>query len=515
MLAALPSPDYAPQTAVIYNTAVPGSKSLAESYAKARKIPAGNLVGLPMPLEETITREQFIATIETPLRETFTKRGWWKLSTTPAGQQAASENRIRILALMSGVPLRISEQLPPPTIDPATGKPKPPAKPAHMKENQSSVDSELVLLGLPGHDITGAINNPYYNKDTAFAQMPAPMMMLVGRLDGPTIRIAERLINDAIATETTGLWGRVYLDLARKGAGYEEGDKWLLLAGKALGTSGWPVIIDAHPETLPKNYPMTEAAVYLGWYTRTANGPLLNPSFRFKRGAIATHLHSYSATTIRTNNQEWVGPLLERGAAAVLGNTWEPYLTLTTHFDIYIDRLLKGYTLAEAAWMATPVASWMSVVIGDPLYRPFANRDDTKPAGPAADFQLYHQLIRLYGSQEDKTKLLTEVEKAAAARNSGTLWEALGILCQTYVPDDIKRAAVNFEKAAQAYTSKADKIRAYLHVPDLQRRHEMKEGAIADLRRIISEFPNEPETEAARQWLNTLKPPPPPAPQKQ
>lgn len=513
--AAPPSPDYAPQTAVIYNTAAPGSKGLAEAYAKARKIPTTNLVGLPLPLEETITREQFIATLETPLREVFNKRGWWKLSQTVDGQQAASENRIRVLALMSGVPLRISEQAPPPSpIDPATGKPKPPAKPARMQENQSSVDSELVLLGLPDHQIAGAVNNPYYNKDAPFAQMTAPMMMLVGRLDGPTIKIAERLITDALTTEATGLWGRVYLDLARKGASYDEGDKWLLLAGKSLGTSGWPVIIDAHPETLPKHYPMTEAAVYLGWYTRTANGPLLNPAFRFKRGSLATHLHSYSATTIRSTTQEWVGPLLDRGAAAVLGNTWEPYLTLTTHFDVYIDRLLKGYTLAEAAWMATPAASWMSVVIGDPLYRPFVNCDSSKPAGPMADFQLYHQLIGRLGNAEDKTPLLSEVEKAATARNSGVLWEALGFLCQSYVPDDIKRAAVCFEKAAQAYSNRPDKIRAYLQVPDLQRRNGMKEGAIADLKRIMNEFPKEPETEAARQWLNTLQPPPPPAPKR-
>ncbi len=510
LVAAPPSPDYAPATAVVYNTATPGSKGLAEHYAKSRKVPPAQIVGLPMPLEETITREQFVATVETPLREAFTQRGWWKLGTTPDGQQAAMENRIRVLVLVSGVPLRISEQLSPPgPIDPATGKPTPPPKPATMQQNNSSVDSELALLGLPGHAIAGAVNNPYYNKDEAFARLPAPMMLLVGRVDGPTLKIAERLVTDALAAEAGGLWGRVYLDLARKGGAYDEGDKWILFAGKTLGTSGWPVLIDAHPETLPKNYPMTEAAVYLGWYVRTADGPLLNPAFRFRRGAIATHLHSYSATTIRSTTQEWAGPLLARGAAAVLGNTWEPYLSLTTHFDVYIDRLLKGYTHAEAAWMATPSLSWMNVVIGDPLYRPFAHREDAKPAGPYADFQLYHQLIRRFGNAEDKSALLAEVEKAATARKSGTLWEALGILCQTYAPDDIKRAAVNFEKAAKAYKSSADKIRVYLQVPDLQRRHNLMEGAIADLKRIISEFPKEPEAEAARQWLKTLQPPPP------
>ena len=67
---------------------------------------------------------------------------------------------------------------------------------------------------------------------------------------------------------------------------------------------------------------------------------------------------------MRSETSEWRGPLLDRGAAAVLGNTWEPYLALTCHLDVFLDRLLKGYTLAEAAWMGTPALSWMTLVLG-------------------------------------------------------------------------------------------------------------------------------------------------------
>ena len=46
LAAAAPSPDYREATVVLYNKEVSASRRLAEFYAKARRIPAGNLVGL-------------------------------------------------------------------------------------------------------------------------------------------------------------------------------------------------------------------------------------------------------------------------------------------------------------------------------------------------------------------------------------------------------------------------------------------------------------------------------------
>ncbi|MFN0129888.1 MAG: TIGR03790 family protein [Verrucomicrobiales bacterium] len=507
----LPSPDYRESTVVLYNVGLPASRRLAGAYAKARQIPTGNLVGLALSPQETITRGEYNGALADPLRKIFTEKGWWKMGQGAEGVQVVSNTK-RVLAVMSGVPLRITEEfnLEGPR-DPNTGQP---VAPPAGQQNNASVDSELTLLGVPGSNIAGGLNNPYYRKDEAFSNGAPPALMLVGRVDGPSFATCERMIADALATEKTGLWGRVYLDLARKGAGYDEGDNWIVAAGHAFGTGGWPVVIDAHPETLPTNYPMNDAAVYFGWYIRSPDGPFLNPSFKFRRGAVATHIHSFSATSIRGQSTEWCGPLLTKGACAVLGNTWEPYLTMTTQIHIFTDRLLKGYTLAEAAWMATPALSWMNVVLGDPLYRPFANRATTPAIRDSQDFQSYHALVAQHGGNEDHEALLKAVEAAATARKSGVLWEALGVLIQTYVPDDLKRAAGAFEKAARSYTRVSDKIRCYLQVPDLQRRNNQLDGAVADLRRIIYEYPKEPETEAARVWLTRLKPQaaPPPDP---
>ena len=62
----------------------------------------------------------------------------------------------------------------------------------------------------------------------------------------------------------------------------------------------------------------------------------------------------------------------ETGAAATLGNVYEPYLTLTPHLDVFHDRLCAGFTFAEASYMSQRVLSWMttSVALGARLVLP-------------------------------------------------------------------------------------------------------------------------------------------------
>ena len=81
----------------------------------------------------------------------------------------------------------------------------------------------------------------------------------------------------------------------------------------------------------------------------------------------------------------WCATLLENGAAATMGSVHEPYLTGTPHVGIFMERLLAGWNLAEAGYAATNSLSWMTVVLGDPLYRPFAPgaAPSTRRASPA------------------------------------------------------------------------------------------------------------------------------------
>src|SRR5205809_7494921 len=122
-------------------------------------------------------------------------------------------------------------------------------------------------------------------------------------------------------------------------------------------------------------------------------GPFNQPG-RFVPGAIAAHIHSYSAATLRDENSGWAGPLVSRGAAATVGNVYEPYLELTAHLDILNDRLLHGFTFAESVFMSSRGLSWMGLALGDPLYRPYLNWtqiDSKTPAKSAAGWRAYHE----------------------------------------------------------------------------------------------------------------------------
>ena len=100
-----------------------------------------------------------------------------------------------------------------------------------QQTDEASVDSELAMLGQGVYPTKSAARNPFFKSDKPKGAAGLPQMMLVGRIDGPDWETAQRLIEDAVATEKEGLWGNAYIDLSRmdvtKGAGYKIGDDWL------------------------------------------------------------------------------------------------------------------------------------------------------------------------------------------------------------------------------------------------------------------------------------------------
>jgi hypothetical protein len=131
-------------------------------------------------------------------------------------------------------------------------------------------------------------------------------------------------------------------------------------------------------------------AIYVGWYHDGAIGPWITPPDRFVPGAIAYHLHSFSASTVRSSTSAWVGPLIAHGADATMGMVYEPYLALTPHEDIFVRRMLQGDYFAEAAYASERALSWMLTVVGDPLYRPFRVPLDAalaRGAGPHSEHE--------------------------------------------------------------------------------------------------------------------------------
>jgi uncharacterized protein (TIGR03790 family) len=498
LLQATPAVPIPASVAVLYNSSSPDSKAIATYYAEARKIPRENLVGLPLPDKEEITREEFNTKILEPLKSEYDKRGWWQRQKDNAGNLIPVGTRIRILTCIFGVPSRIAA-LP--------GDPKmTPGGPPPIQTSEAAVDSELALLGIEGLPITGSLKNPYFKADANVAVNNLPMT-LVGRIDAPSRAICERMIRDAIEAERTGLWGMAVIDIAKKYGTMEAGDPWLESIARTHRETGIPTLVDRFPDTLPTNYPLRDVATYYGWYDWNVNGPFVNPSFRFKKGAVAVHLHSFSAAQLRDPAKNWCAPLLARGAAATLGNVHEPYLEMTHHFDIFQARLMAGYTLVEAAYMSVPVLSWQNVVLGDPLYRPYLHIDGS---GEKVEPDREYRAIRLATMRwkDDPKQLDTMLREGADRLKSGVMMESIGLLKSEQRMT--AEAAMDFQRAKIYYTGQVDRLRMDMHVAAIDRAGGRSASAIKILRGARTIYLNLPEAVAAQAWLNIIDPPSPP-----
>ena len=486
------------QVAILYNSTVPESRKLAEIYREARGIPEENVIALDMPPRADISRDDYDRMILKPLRRQFEARAWWKRQSEGGGVTLPVLNKIRVLVTMRGVPLRIQ---PTPKSAPKPGDP-PPANPM-AGHDEASVDSELAMFGVEGLPIDSVLQNKFYQSTKSISEANLPFLVLTARIDAPTFATCERMIRDAVAVEKTGLWGRAYVDIANK---IPQGDAWLETVVKENNTVGIPTVVDRFNDTLPKNYPMTDGSLYYGWYDLHVSGPFLNNRFAFRKGAVAMHLHSFSAEQLTDPSKNWSGALLERGAAVTVGNVYEPYLHLTHDFGIIQQRLLAGYTWVEACWMAIPATSWQAVVLGDPLYKPFKHLDGS---GEKQEGDIEFRALRAATLQwkDDPQERHKQLDKAAERMKSGVLAEAVGL--DMLERKDPVQAAQRFRTAKGLYVKTEDKLRQDLELIALDRAAGRKDTAVQGLRDARLVYGPLQEAESLRGWLDILDPPAP------
>jgi hypothetical protein len=98
-------------------------------------------------------------------------------------------------------------------------------------------------------------------------------------------------------------------------------------------------------------------------------------------GAVAYHIASSEAVSLRNPQAKfWCKNLLEKGAAATLGPVAEPYTIGFPKPAEFFGLLTTGqYTLVECYARTALLSSWMTVLVGDPLYNPFAAAPKLKP----------------------------------------------------------------------------------------------------------------------------------------
>ena len=344
--------------AVLFNSKLPESRAVAEHYAKLRGIPANHLIGLPLSDGHTISRREFTVKLEQPLAAELARRNLLD------GKTAS----IRYLVLCWGVPIRVDK-------DDALNEDGRSQAPSSLRRNEASVDSELAMLPqlAQAPKRFGIVTNPVFREADAKQISPANGVLMVVRLDGPSARLAKRLVERAIAAEKDGLWGRAYVDLRGISSGQlKAGDERLRKVAEITRRSGFTTVVDEKPETLPVGYPASHIAFYAGWYGINVEGVFAESTVEFMPGAIAYHLHSYNGSMIRDAHARWIGPFINKGATATFGSVFEPYLQLTPDQPVFFSRLIQnGFTFGEAGYAATRALSWQTVFVGDPLYRPF------------------------------------------------------------------------------------------------------------------------------------------------
>lgn len=391
---------------VVVNKNVPASRQVADHYLKVRGVPKENVVELDLPTGEDITRADYEAKLAGPLRKAL------------EGRKAA----VKVLLTVYGVPLRALGPVQTPEEKAAFDKLQPEFDAAKKKlddlraakadpkevaaaalaftkleerrfqlvhqESSACVDSELMLLWWPSFDTTRFVMNPLYWQASEKYRAASPPVLLTARLDGPTPEIAKRLVDDAVAVEAKGLGGSVVVDARgikfdpadpaeNGGYGYGAYDESMREMAKLLEANGFTVALDDKPELLPAKS-AKGVGLYCGWYSA---GTFVD-CCEFEQGAVAWHLASYEANTLRNpDSNSWCPKLLQKGVAATLGPVNEPYAIGFPKPEEFFGFLATGeFTLAECFARTTVFTSWQMVLVGDPLYNPFKKTPKLKAA---------------------------------------------------------------------------------------------------------------------------------------
>jgi uncharacterized protein (TIGR03790 family) len=460
----------ADNVAVVINESSADSQRIGEHYARSRGIPDGNVIRIKVAPQETIDRSVFASSIEAPI--------------AGAIRRAGLHDRLLYIVLTKGVPLRIAG---------TTG----------LSGTLSSVDSELTLLyrRMAGQAVlpAGKIDNPYFlgAREIREAQPFSHRehdIYLVTRIDAFTTDQALALIDRAQHPSGDG---RIVLDQIDDDAG-KAGNRWIAQAAQRLMEEGHTarIALEATEQRADAD------GMTLGWYAFGAADPAQrrrSTGMTFTPGAIAANLASANARTFTAPPDDWMpagsnepatfyagssevlmGDLIRDGITGVSGQVDEPYVLGAVHPEILFPAYLAGFNLAEAFYLATPTLSWTTIVVGDPLCRPFAGRtltttDLESAIDPRTELPMLFSRRRVAAAAATGYADLPEKALLSALRAEALL--ARGDRAGT-------RAALE-----QAIAAAPSAIGLLLTLAQLEEADGAYDGAIAHYRRIIEVQP--------------------------
>jgi uncharacterized protein (TIGR03790 family) len=465
-------------------------------------VPKENIFGFALTTNEEISRVEFRESLETPLAKALENSHLWHIGSTivPATtnkprhvEWRVTQSKIRYLALCYGVPLRISEASNIREEGYENLRPE-------LRRNVAAVDSELAFLPMSETKlpIGGPLRNWTFGVTNTALLHPTNGILLVTRLDGPNSAIARGLVDKALEAETNGLWGRAYFDIRNTTEpGMKQGDDWIRGAYEICRRLGFETLIDTNGGTFPADFPMSQIAVYMGWYTEHVSGPFVQPKVEFMPGAFAYHLHSYSGHTLRSTNTHWVGPLLAKGVTCTMGCVDEPYLAGTPDVAVFAARFLyQGFSFGEAACASQSVLSWQTTVVGDPLYRPFAKNPDlqhqemVRQKSKFLDWSWLRLINVNLANGKSPAELVALLEQLPVRKESSILSEKLGGL---YAVQGKPASAVHaYEEALHLAPTPQQRIRVTLELGEKLRELNKEEEAYDFYVALLKECPDYP-----------------------
>jgi len=167
---------------------------------------------------------------------------------------------------------------------------------------------------------------------------------------------------------------------------YATADVWIAFGEHIISAAGYPLRWEQTSASIGDAGSTISNAARALWYGGWYNFIKYNDVWDWLPGSVACDLNSAPMFGKQA---------LAHGASNAAYVVSEPYLTGHQRPDILLYYILKGYTFAEAAALATPNIGWMNTNEGDPLYAPLAPRtpakDTTAPAletSPAISLKL-------------------------------------------------------------------------------------------------------------------------------
>jgi uncharacterized protein (TIGR03790 family) len=506
------------EVVVIYNSRLPESRTLAYYYARKRDVPPEQVLGLPMATGEVISRQEYQNELQRPLAKKLEELKLWRIgrgvlpdtnNTTRAVSRKVVESKIRYAVLCYGVPLKIRPDSDLRERGDETLRPE-------VRRNGAAVDSELACLPqtYSGYLLAGPLLNPLYTTTNAAQLHPTNGILLVARLDGPTPEIARGLVDKALQAEADGLWGRMYFDARNiSDPGYKIGDDWIRAAAQMAKHQGFDTVLDEKGDTFPASFPLSQIALYMGWYREHVSGPFTLPQVEFMPGAFAYHLHSFSAPSIRTATAHWVGPLLAKGATCSMGTVDEPFLTGTPDLSAFFGRWsFYGFTFGEAAYAAQGILSWQTTVVGDPLYRPFGKnlQEQHHNLVTQTNNLVEWSTTRLVNISRNQggsvAELAAAVEQMPQTKSSAVLTEKLAELYDAQGKP--ASTLLMYERALTLNPTPQQKIRLRLELGEKLIAADRKDDARKNFEKLLEENPGYANEVIIQQKISALTPKP-------